>query len=55
MIAYTISTFALAAVYATAVTAAALPHQSADTHLKARDALAGPHAALTKRCGSCGG
>ncbi|KAJ2861874.1 hypothetical protein GGH94_004615 [Coemansia aciculifera] len=55
MIAYTISTFALAAIYATAVTAAALPHQPADTHLEARDVLAGSRAVLTKRCGGCGG
>ncbi|KAJ1920003.1 hypothetical protein GGI09_004566 [Coemansia sp. S100] len=55
MITYIISTFALAAMYTTAVTAAALPHQPADTHLEARDALAVPRAALTKRCGSCGG
>ncbi|KAJ2878139.1 hypothetical protein H4R27_005938 [Coemansia aciculifera] len=55
MTAYTISTFALAAIYATAVTATALPYQPADTHLQARDVLAGSRAVLTKRCGSFGG
>ncbi|KAJ2886227.1 hypothetical protein H4R27_000798 [Coemansia aciculifera] len=55
MIAYTISTFALAAIYATATTAAALPHRPVDTHLEARDVLAGSRAVLTKRCGGCGG
>ncbi|KAJ2060339.1 hypothetical protein GGI17_003788 [Coemansia sp. S146] len=55
MIAYTISTFALAAIYATAVTAAALPHQPADSRLEARDVLAGSRAAVTKRWGGCGG
>ncbi|KAJ2253192.1 hypothetical protein GGI13_002843, partial [Coemansia sp. RSA 455] len=51
MFACTISTLALVAIYSVA----ALPHQPADTHLKARDALAGPRTALAKRCGSCGG
>ncbi|KAJ2032748.1 hypothetical protein GGI13_003721 [Coemansia sp. RSA 455] len=54
MIAHTISTFVLAAIYASAVTAAALPHQPADTRLESRDAPIDSRAALTKRCG-CGG
>ncbi|KAJ2740879.1 hypothetical protein GGI20_005564 [Coemansia sp. BCRC 34301] len=44
MFARTISTLALAAVYASATSASALQYQPADSH-----------AALPKRCGGCGG
>ncbi|KAJ2833951.1 hypothetical protein GGI24_000640 [Coemansia furcata] len=54
MFARAISTLTLAAIYVATATAAALPHQPAATHLKARDAQTGPHATLIKRCG-CGG
>ncbi|KAJ2810025.1 hypothetical protein FBU31_008080 [Coemansia sp. 'formosensis'] len=54
MFARAISTLTLAAIYASAVTAAALPHQPATTHLKARDSLIDSRAVLAKRCGSCG-
>ncbi|KAJ2701800.1 hypothetical protein H4218_001184 [Coemansia sp. IMI 209128] len=51
MFARVISALALAAIYATTVTAAALPSQPADTNLEARDVQAASKVALTKRCG----
>ncbi|KAJ2027768.1 hypothetical protein IWW57_002456 [Coemansia sp. S610] len=51
MLARIVSTLTLVAIYATTVTAAALPSQPADTNLEARDVQADSKVAPTKRCG----
>ncbi|KAJ2454240.1 hypothetical protein GGF42_003647, partial [Coemansia sp. RSA 2424] len=54
MFARTVSTLALAIIYATAATAAAIPRQPTTTQLEARRVLADVRAALPKRCSGCG-
>ncbi|KAJ1812178.1 hypothetical protein LPJ60_006607, partial [Coemansia sp. RSA 2675] len=54
MFARVISALTLVAIYATTVTAAALPSQPADINLEARDVQADSKADLTKRCGGGG-
>ncbi|KAJ2691357.1 hypothetical protein IWW39_000042 [Coemansia spiralis] len=54
MFAHIISTLALVAIYATTVTATALPSQPAAIKLEARDVQADSKVALTKRCGGGG-
>ncbi|KAJ2454241.1 hypothetical protein GGF42_003648 [Coemansia sp. RSA 2424] len=54
MFAHTVSTLALAIIYATATTAAAIPRQPTTTQLKARSVPADARAALPKRCSGCG-
>ncbi|KAJ2458344.1 hypothetical protein GGF42_002129 [Coemansia sp. RSA 2424] len=54
MFARTVSTLALALIYATTATAAAIPRQPTTAQLEARSAPADARAALSKRCSGCG-
>ncbi|KAJ2332586.1 hypothetical protein GGI00_002720 [Coemansia sp. RSA 2681] len=53
MFACTVSTLALAIIYATATTAAAIPRQPTTTQLEARSVPSDARASLPKRCSGC--
>ncbi|KAJ2645219.1 hypothetical protein GGF44_000095 [Coemansia sp. RSA 1694] len=54
MFARIVSTLALALIYATAATAAAIPRQPTTAQLEAKSAPADARMALPKRCSGCG-